>query len=226
MTQDRRHLIDDLVGDLRPVTRAGRIGPSLAVWLTLATAYSVLIVAATGPWRPGAFSALLLYPAFAGETALAIVAIVAVAVAAVRSAIPGEPRRALCFRWALPPLIAWAAIYVIGFWYPAHPASTLGGRGTCHWEIVLFSLPTLGLLLWLARRLFPLWPRATGLLAGAAAAAIPAELMQFGCMYELGHILTHHLAPIVVTGALGALIGPLALRVRSAVPRRRDVSIH
>jgi hypothetical protein len=159
MTQDRRHLIDDLVGDLRPVEKPGRVGPSLAVWLILATAYSVLIVAATGPWRPGAFGALVRYPAFAGETALAIVAILAVALAAVRSAIPGEPRRALGFRWALPPLLAWGAIYVVGFWYPAHPVSTLGGRGTCHWEIVLFSLPTLGLLLWLTRRLFPLWPR-------------------------------------------------------------------
>ena len=50
--------------------------------------------------------------------------------------------------------------------------------------------------------------------------------MQFGCMYVPEHILTHHIAPILVTAALGALVAPSVLKKRADVPRRRDASIH
>jgi hypothetical protein len=91
---------------------------------------------------------------------------------------------------------------------------------------VFFSLPALGFMLWSARRLYPLRPRITGLLAGAAAAAIPAELMQFGCMYVPSHILAYHLGPIAVTAALGALLGPWALQRTSAIRARRKSPLH
>jgi hypothetical protein len=124
------------------------------------------------------------------------------------------------------PLLAWAGVYVVGFWHPAHPVSTLGDRGVCFLQIFLFSQPALALLLWFARTQFPLWPRVTGALGGAAAAAIPGALMQFACMYEPKHIPLFHLAPLLASAALGAFIGPFVLKVRKAVPRRRDVSVH
>lgn len=226
MKQDRQSLIDDLVGDLQPVRRAGRIGRSVAAWLAVAIAYSIVIVMATGPLRPGALDDLLRFPGFALETLLAVVAIVSLAYATARSAIPGGPSAARVARWSLLPFAAWIAVYVIGLRHPVHPVSTLGSRNDCLWQVVLFSLPTFALMLWVARRQFPLWPRLTGLLAGAAAAAIPGELMQFGCMYVPRHILTHHIAPVLVTAAIGAVVAPLALKIRTAVPRRRDVSIH
>ena len=42
---------------------------------------------------------------------------------------------------------------------------------------------------------------------GAAAGAVPALAMQLGCMYEPWHGLSLHLAPALVTAALGALVG-------------------
>jgi hypothetical protein len=176
--------------------------------------------------REGSLQHLIELPLFAGETLLATVAIVVAAIASLRLALPGRngPMRELTYVLLL--LTLWIAVYVVGFWHPVHPASTLGGRGDCFWQVPLFSLPSLAVLLYFARRQYPLWPRTTGLLAGIAAAAIPAELMQFGCMYEPGHILTHHMAPILVTAAIGWLAAPFVLRVRRVVPRRRDVSIH
>jgi len=37
-------------------------------------------------------------------------------------------------------------------------------------------------------------------------------LMQLACMYLPEHALTHHVAPVAVLAALGAVLGPLVLR--------------
>ncbi len=226
MNHERDRLIDDLVADLRPVRRPGRVAASVAAWLVLAFAYSLVMTLATGPLRPGAPGDLVQYPWFLGETVLAMLAVASLAAAALRSSVPGGGNAARRLGWLLLPLAAWAGIYVVGLWHPLHPVSTLGDRHVCYWQVLLFSLPTLGLMLWFARRQFPLRPRLTGMLAGAAAAAVPGALMQFGCMYEPAHILLFHLGPILITAMLGALVGPLLLKVRPVVPRRRDVSLH
>lgn len=221
-----QNLIDDLVGDLKPVNAPGRISRPVVFWLSLATVYSIVSVFVSGPLREGALRHLIELPLFTGETLLAVIAIAVTAIASLRIALPGRnsPMRALTGVLIL--IALWVAIYVVDFWHPVHPVSTLGGRGDCFWQVPLFSLPSFAFLLYLARRQYPLWPRTTGLLAGIAAAAIPAELMQFGCMYEPAHILTHHMAPILVTATIGWFIGPYVLRLRRVVPRRRDASIH
>jgi hypothetical protein len=226
MTSNREDLIHDLVADLRPVHRPGRIGRLLLTWLVLAGAYSVLVVVATGPLREGALQNLWREPAFGFETLLAVAAIVALAHAALAMAVPGAASGWAKLGWPAVLTAAWVAVYLIGFWYPAHPVSTLGARNHCHWQVVLFSVPTLALMLWMSGRLLPLMPRMTGMLAGAAAAAIPGALMQFGCMYVPAHILTHHIGPVFVVAAIGFAIGPLALTARRTVPRSRGVPLH
>lgn len=226
MTENRENLIRDLVADLRPVRRPGRIGLPLLAWLTIAGAYSVLVVMATGPLREGALQNLLREPGFAFETLLATAAIAALAHAALRTAIPGEASG--WSRLGLPAALAsaWVGVYVIGFWYPAHPVSTLGARDHCHWQTLLFSVPSFALMLWMTRRLLPLMPRATGALAGAAAAAIPGALMQFGCMYVPAHILLHHLGPVLVMAVIGFVAAPVVISARRTVPRSRGVPMH
>jgi hypothetical protein len=226
MSESRKNLIDELVADLRPIKRPGQIGRSASLWLSIAIVYSVVIVLVTGPLRDGALRHLIELPLFAGETLLAVIAIGAVAFGSLRSAIPGEPGPARILRYTFAPLAAWAAVYIVGLWYPVHPVSTLGARNYCIWQVVLYSLPMLGLLLYIARRQYPLWPRTTAMLCGAAAAAIPAELMQFGCMYVPSHILTHHMSPILITAVIGALVGPFVLKVGPRAPRHGDVSVH
>ncbi|MEO8467679.1 MAG: NrsF family protein [Gammaproteobacteria bacterium] len=225
MTESHRQLIGDLVSDLTPVARPGRIGRPTGFWLAVATVYSVVIILGTGSIRPGAFADLASHLSFIAETALAVLAVAALAVAAMSSAIPDETRPVRWLLWLLP-VALWVSVYVVELRYPPEYVSSLGDRGPCEWEVVLFSLPALGLLLWRAGRFFPLRPRFTGLLAGAAAAAIPAELMQFGCVYVPTHILAYHIAPIALTAALGALIGPWALTRKSAIRPRRTSPLH
>ena len=227
MTENRQDLIRDLVADLKPVRRPGRIWPFALAWLVLAGAYSVLVVIATGPLRDGALQNLWREPAFTLETSIAVLAIVALAQAALRTAIPGAASPALRrLGWPLALTAAWVAVYVIGFWHPAHPVSTLGARPHCIWQTLLFSLPSFALMLWMARRLLPLWPRVTGAFAGAAAAAFPGALMQLGCMYVPAHILAYHIAPVFIMAAIGFAVAPVALSARRTVPRSRDVPLH
>jgi hypothetical protein len=226
MTADRENLIEDLVADLKPVHRPGRIRRPLIAWLVIAIVYGAVIVTTTGPLRDGAVHNLVASPPFALETLLAMLAIVSLAHATLRTAIPGEAGPAKLLLWPLLFVGAWVAIYIAGVWHPAHPVSMLGKRDHCVWQTVLFSLPSLGLLLWMARGLLPLWPRTTAMLAGAASAAIPGALMQFACMYAPGHILTHHIGPIFITAAIGGIAGRLVLTRRATVPRSRGVSVH
>jgi hypothetical protein len=220
-----QQLIDDLVRDLTPVRRPGRVGYPTALWLLAATVYGLVIVFVTGPVRPGALMDFATHLPYVAETALAVFAIAALAVATLRTAIPARLPSQRWLVWLLP-LAVWVAVYVVELRYPPAYYSSLGGRYECLWQVFLFSLPALALMLWSARRQFPLRPRVTGFLAGAAAAAIPGELMQFGCLYVPEHILTHHLFPIALTAALGALIGPWALKRRGDLRPRRTMPLH
>ena len=220
MNDFREALIRDLVADLRPVRRPGRTAHLLAMWLPILLLCNVAAIAVTGPFRDGALRSLYTFPAFAAETVIAAMAVALVVHATLVSAIP-RPRSPLrSLPW--PALIfgAWLGFYIVGFWSPAHPVSALGYRDHCLLETQLFGLLNLGVMLWIARRLVPLWPRVTGALAGVAAAAIPAAIMQFACMYVPEHILIYHIGPIAVTAIVGALIGPAALVRRPVVPKR------
>jgi hypothetical protein len=220
-------LIADLVGDLRPVARPGRTGRALGVWLIGAFCYCAGIMLVTGPIRDGAFTALLSVPAYGIEIALALATVALLARAAVRSAIPSERPFAFDSAWPLVALAAWAALLLVGvFGEPALDGGMLGKRAHCFLETVLYSLPSAALLLLVVRRFLPLWPRATGALAGAAAAALPAAMMQLACMYEPTHALIYHLSSIPLVGALGAFVGAYALRSRAVVPRSSGRTAH
>lgn len=226
MSESREKLIGDLVADLRPVRRPGRIAPMLAAWLVAALLYTGAVLAATGPFRDGALHSLYSFPGFAAETAVAVLAIWAIARMALLTGLPGAVTPFRATAWPALLVAVWIGFYVVGFWYPVHPVSELGHRDHCYLQTQLFGLPMLAFLLWIARRLAPPWPVLTGALAGAAAAAIPAEMMQFACMYEPEHILIYHLGPVAVTAALGAVLGPRVLSPRAVRPRRRVGRLH
>jgi len=222
----REQLINDLSADLKPVRSPGRTRARAAIWLVIATVYSTIVILASGRLRDGALVNLLEYPWFAVETIVAGSAVLALTIAALRLSIP-SPRNPLLR--TLPALVIaalWIGFYVVGFWQPAHPVSTLGVRDHCVLQGLFFSFPSMALLLYYARGLMPLWPRATGALAGAAAGAIPAAWMQLACMYIPSHILTHHMATVVLLAVIGALVGPVALQRSHTVPRNRGRPIH
>jgi hypothetical protein len=226
MNRSRQILIGNLVGDLTPVRHAGQTWRSWLVWLAIASLYSAAIVLVTGTVRGNGLTALLDVPAYALEILAATVAIALLSRTALRTAIPDDrswPRRV-----ALPvlALAAWLAFVVWGLLVePALPASIQDQRPHCFSQALMFSVPSLGLMLWLARGLLPLSPRVTAALAGAAAAALPAVLMQIACKYEPVHALAYHLSVIPLVAALGALVGPRVLARRAVVPRRRGEAV-
>jgi len=226
MSESREKLIGDLVADLRPVGRPGRIMPLLAAWLAAAIPYTAAVLAATGPFRDGALHSLYSFPGFTVETAVAALAVWAIARMALLTGLPGAVAPSRAMAWPALLVAVWIGFYIVGFWHPVHPVSELGHRDHCYLQTQLFGLPTLAFMLWLARGLAPPWPALTGALAGAAAAAIPAEMMQFACMYEPEHILIYHLGPVAVTAALGAVLGPRVLSPRAVALRRRPGRLH
>ena len=222
----RQQLIEDLAADLVPVRSPGRTGRVATLWLVAAVFYTTVIIFVSGPIRAGGFANLIEYPLFGVETLTAAAAIVALAIATLRSAIPGPGHPLLRAAPAIGVGLLWLTFYVVGLWKPVHPASTLGVRDHCILQGLFFSLPSMALMLYYARGLMPLSPRVTGALAGAAAAAIPAAWMQLACMYMPSHILSHHLPPIIELALVGALLGPLVLNRAYTVPRSRGEPIH
>jgi hypothetical protein len=84
-----------------------------------------------------------------------------------------------------------------------------GKRIGCYFQTLLFAGPPMVAGIWLAHRYyFPLAPLRTAALVGLAGAMLPALFMQFACMYDPVHILTHHILPIpgvVLIGVMGSL---------------------
>lgn len=212
MTRRRDELIEALVRELQPVRHA--LSPSaLAIgWLAGSWLLAVVLLTATGPMRPGWGAQLSANPRLQLESLLGFAAGALAILGVGRLSIPG-PRRTLA--QAAPALLllaTWVASYLWELWQPAIAPSMLGKRAHCSLEIFSCAAPLVAAGFWLARAAAPLARAGTGALLGAAAAAIPALFMQFACMYEAVHVLTHHLAPIGGVALLGAILGPLVLR--------------
>ena len=128
MKQSRLDLIAELVDELQPVKRPGRIAHVVLLWLALSWTYTLLMVSATGPWRPGAAAQLAASPQFLAESLLGLAAGISLVVAGLRLGIP-DPAHALK-RSALPLCLAaaWAFCYLLGLIYPALEPSMLGER--------------------------------------------------------------------------------------------------
>jgi len=220
MKQSRRDLVAELVNELQPVKRPGRIAHMVLLWLVLSWTYTVLVVSATGAWRPGAAAQLAASPQFLAESLLGLAAGISLVVAGLRLGIP-DPAHAL-ERSALPLFLAaaWACCYLLGLISPALDPSMLGKRQHCWLETLIYAMPPLLAGLLLLRHLLPLHPATSGALMGLAAGALPALAMQFACMYDPAHALSYHLAPTLAVAGVGAAIAPwlLARHSRSRPP--------
>lgn len=84
---------------------------------------------------------------------------------------------------------------------------------TCPWSVLGFSLPALACALWALRGLAPTRPRAAGLAAGLFAGALGAFGYAFSCSEaSLSFVALWYSLGIVLTGVLGAVLGPRVLR--------------
>lgn len=203
-------LIARLSRDLAPVSPAPNVNALSMAWVSLSAIYVVAMTHLVGPIRPGAYSQLVSEPRFLLESLLGAAAIVWVGIAAFRAAIPAVLTRA--FATAGVVLLAlWLAQYVFGLVDPALEPSTLGKRGHCYFETMVYSFPPILIAVFLIRRLYPLEFVRTSMMLGLAAGMLPALYMQLACMYEPVHILGLHILPglaMVLVGAAAAALWP------------------
>ncbi len=210
--RSRADLVRELADGLRPVRRP--LSPLALTILWIAGAWSFVVAAtlATGDVRPGAFSQLSASPRFAGEMLLGLL----VGIVAIHSAAelgvprPAPPRRRVALAMVL--MAGWVGAYVYGLWDPTLEPSMLGKRAGCSFEVLLFAAPPAVAAAWIVRRSLPLARVWTGGIMAAAAATVPALLMQLACMYDPAHILSHHLAPIALATVAGGVLGPVVFR--------------
>jgi hypothetical protein len=97
---------------------------------------------------------------------------------------------------------------------PERSAALLGHSWlSCPWSLLGVSLPALALALWAVRGLAPTRPRAAGFAAGLFAGAVGAFGYALSCPeVSAGFVAVWYSLGILLTAALGALIGPRVLR--------------
>jgi hypothetical protein len=210
--RESRQLIRELAEGLEPVRAVPSPLALTAAWLAGSWLFVTVAMLLVAPMRPGFLGDLQESPRFALETLLGVAAGFCAIGTAFAMAIPGPVSSARRLALALGGLLLWAGAYVYGLHDPALEPSMAGKRPTCVYEVVLWGAPVMLAGLAVMRRMAPLDRVATGVIVGAASGAIPALLMQIGCMYEPAHILSYHLAPVIVLAGLGAVAGPLLLR--------------
>lgn len=96
----------------------------------------------------------------------------------------------------------------------ARVAALLGRSwSSCPFNVLMLALPTLAAALWALRGLAPTQPRRAGFAAGVLAGAVGAFGYAFSCgETSLAFVALWYSAGIAAAGALGALLGPRALR--------------
>lgn len=121
-------------------------------------------------------------------------------------------------RFAL--LVVFAAMGVAAAWaYAEVPpegrrAFVLGNSwAVCPWCVMLLSIPTLAATLWVLHGMAPVQSMRAGLAAGVLSGAIGALGYAFACPEaSIGFVAFWYTLGIVLTGLLGAALGPWILR--------------
>lgn len=206
--RDRKQLISTLVDDLSVKPRQLPILITALLWWLLSWAYVALTTLMMGPFRPSAYYDITHSQHFQVESLIGLLAGLLMAVVAWYGSVPGAlSRRMLMGAYLL--AIIWIGFYVAGFLNPSLSAlepSMLGKREYCYLEAFVSTFPpTLIGCFYVAKR-FPLKTLQTGMLMGLAAGMMPALIMQFACMYEAEHTLTHHILPGIINGGVGVLV--------------------
>lgn len=207
MTQrSRLDLIKQLSSNVPPVQRRGNVLLPAMLWFSLSWIYVISLSLYLGPLRPNAIESLLISPQFAFESTVGFISGALFCLIAFQESIPGLRRQRLIYLTYFSAIL-WISCYVVGLWFPALEPSLIGKRAHCVLEAYLYSIPPLSIAYLIIYLRFPLNSLQAGVFMGIGAGMLPALFMQFSCIYDPQHMLTHHIGPITVTVIAGALLG-------------------
>ncbi|MGK6317674.1 NrsF family protein [Neorhizobium sp. DT-125] len=207
-------IIESLVGELKPVPRhalqrrfALGVLPALAVSLVL-----MLTVAGLRPDLSQALSLPVFWIKSAYNALLAIAAFLAVYHLARPEGSQGRFFAAAAAIFAAMAVVA--AIQLLLSPAETYPVLILGSSALhCPFLIFAFALPVLAGNAWVLRRAAPTNLRLTGFIAGLAAGAAGAWVYSWFCTENgMPFVLIWYSLGILLTGALGSLLGPRLLR--------------
>lgn len=113
--------------------------------------------------------------------------------------------------------LAAALVGAVSWWLTPGEARMRGLLGhswaLCPWFVLFVSMPALAGLLWALRGLAPTRPRAAGFAAGLLAGALGAAGYALACTeLAMSFVAAWYTLGILMTGVLGALLGPRVLR--------------
>jgi hypothetical protein len=107
----------------------------------------------------------------------------------------------------------------IWLYYPSTEESVWSLWWLCFRHELFLGIPFLLVVGWLAARALPVRPRTIGLLSGVGAGVMADATWRMVCpISEPSHVLSSHLAPVFVLGAIGYLLGWIWERSRCVTP--------
>jgi hypothetical protein len=206
------HLIDRLAADFTPVRRLLSPTERAALWTALALVSVSLGVVyfgvrhdiATAWANPGLLTRLAL---LATTMWLSVVS-------AFRLSVPGGETRAFARWWPLMllgVLVAFSAAEVVAAWLVGDAGSPLRSW-TCVRKVAFVGIVPAIVSVTLISRGYAIEPRWTALLGVLAAGAAGALTSELACPIQAPiHIMLWHIAPVVASTAVGALVGTLVV---------------
>jgi hypothetical protein len=208
----QQNLVERLVADATPVRRLWRPEVRLLIWLLLVIPAVAL---PTSTVLRDDVARQLRRPAFLLEEAAMLAAAGLLALAALRTAIPGR-RSGRAFSLAAATALVLGALLVfskpIFSWTPD---AFLEVGLPCLWRSFAWTLVPWVLLLIAVRRAAPLESRWIGALVGAAAWLHTFGAVRLCCQTEeLLHLGVFHVLPLVTGTLLSAALGPVLFRGR------------
>lgn len=206
-------LIDMLARGAGAAPRAAaarRLVPACAAGLALSMGLAALAI---GPLPAAAFAGPAPWIKLGYTGALALAAAWWVARAA-RPAAPQAPARGAVLAVLLAMAVV-AATAMVFYTAPGDRMDALMGQTwqVCPWNVLVLSLPALGLSFWAVRGLAPTRPRIAGFSAGLMAGALGAFGYALACPEaSAAFVAVWYTTGVVLTGLLGAFLGGRWLR--------------
>jgi hypothetical protein len=203
-------------GPRAPSRSAVTMHLSIGIAMSLIVAVSMLVFALPGGLSVAKIVARLTMPLFWTKVALLLSMTGAAAIIASRLSRPGVQVARASNMFIVPVVATWivaAAVLVAAS--PGDRMSLLMGQTwrTCSAQIALLSMPALGILLAMVRKLAPTRPTLAGAVAGLLAGSISALTYTLRCPeMAVPFWAVWYMVGIFTPGLAGALIGRTALR--------------